>query len=113
LGETGGSESPGVLNAAPPRSVVKRRRDLPLGPGRVIVLNPHLRVVLFHEFFDHLAALRGLLPVCVEVRNLLVRDLFGIVIEIARQQDVAGVGELEKQGLVPGRMTRRRRRVFR
>jgi hypothetical protein len=40
------------------------------------------------------AALRGLLPVGVEVRNFLVRDLFRIVIEIARQQDVPGVGEL-------------------
>src|SRR5258705_1583267 len=89
------------------RSVVKRGSDLPLKPGGVIVLDPQLRVVLFHEFFDHLAALRGLLPVGVEERNFLVRDLFRIVIEIARQQDAPGVGELEKQGLVPGRMTRR------
>src|SRR5258707_10662332 len=89
------------------RSVVKLGSDLPLNPGGVIVLNPQLRVVLFHEFFDHLAALRGLLLVGVEGRNFLVRDLFRIVIEIARQQDVPGVGELEIQALVPGRMSRR------
>src|SRR5499425_257362 len=89
------------------RSFVILGSDLPLNPGGVIVLDPQLRVVLFHKFFDHLAALRGLLLVGVEGRNFLVRDLFRIVIEIARQQDVPGVGELEKQGLVPGRMTRR------
>jgi hypothetical protein len=63
-------------------------------PGRVIVLDPQLRVVLFQEIFDPLAPLRGLLPVGVEVRNVLVRDLSRIVIEIARRQDVPGVGEL-------------------
>src|SRR6516164_839698 len=78
-------------------SVVKLGSDLPLNPGGVIVLDPQLRVVLFHEFFNHLAALRGLLLVGVEVRNFLVRDLFRIVIEIARQQNVPGVCELEKQ----------------
>src|SRR5580692_3655527 len=88
-------------------SVVKSGSDLPLDPGGVIVLDPQLRVVLLHEFFDLFAALGGLLPVGVEVRNLLVRDLLRIVIEIACQQDVPGVRELEKQGLVPGRMTRR------
>jgi tripartite-type tricarboxylate transporter receptor subunit TctC len=66
------------------RSVVKRGSDLPLDPAGVIVLDPQLRMVLFNESFDHLAALRGLLSVGVEVRNFLVRDLFRIVIEIAR-----------------------------
>jgi len=71
------------------------------------VLNPQLRVVLPHEFFDHRAALCGLFPVSVEGRNFLVRDLFWVVIEIARQENVSGVGEFQKQGLVPGCMTRR------
>ena len=84
------------------RSVVKFGSDLPLYPARPIVLNPQLRTVLFHKLFNHLAALRGLLLVGVEGRNFLVRDLFRIVIEIARQQDVPGLGELEIQGLVPG-----------
>src|SRR5260370_33779679 len=38
-------------------SVIIRRSDLPLNPGGVVVLNPQLRLVLFHECFDHLAAL--------------------------------------------------------
>jgi hypothetical protein len=71
------------------------------------VLDPELRAILFYELFDHRPAPGGLLLVGVEGRNLLERDLFGIVIEIARQQHVPGVGELEKQRLVPGRMTRR------
>ena len=37
------------------------------------MLDPQLRVILFHEFFDHLAALRGLLLVGVEGRNFLQR----------------------------------------
>src|SRR6266446_3590516 len=89
------------------RSVVKFGSDLSLNPGGVIVLNPQLRVVLFHEFFDHLAALGGLLLIRVEGWDFLVRDLFRIVIEIARQQDIPGFGELEKQSLVSWRMTRR------
>ena len=72
------------IAASNPCSVVKRGSDLALNPGGVIVLNPQLRVVLFHEFFDHLAALRGLLPIRVGGRNFLVRDLFRIMIEIAR-----------------------------
>jgi hypothetical protein len=95
------------VEASKTRSVVIRGSDLPLNPACVIVLNPQLRVVLLHEFFDPLAALRGLLPIRVVDWHLLVRDLFRIVIEIARQQDIPGVGELEKKGLVPGRMARR------
>src|SRR4030095_11858395 len=86
-------------------SVVKLGSDLPLCPSRVIVLDPQLRAVLSHEFFDHRAALRGLLLIGVEGRDLLVRDLCRIVIEVAHQQDVPGLGKLEKQGLMPGRMT--------
>src|SRR5262249_8683400 len=89
------------------RSVVKLGSNLALNPGRIVVLNPQLRAVLLHEFFDHLAALRGLLLVGVEGRNFLERDLFRVVIEITRQQDTPGLGELEIQGLVPGRMTGR------
>jgi hypothetical protein len=37
-------------------SVVKRRSDLPLSSGGVVVLDPQLRVVRFHELFDLLAA---------------------------------------------------------
>jgi Helix-turn-helix domain len=66
------------------RLVVILGSDLPLYPGGVIVLNPQLRVVLFYEFFDHLAALRSLLLIRVEGRNFLICDLFRIVIEIAR-----------------------------
>src|SRR5438067_10961546 len=55
------------------RSVVKLGSDLALNPRSVIVLDPQLRVILFHEFFDHLAALRGLLLVGVEGRNFLQR----------------------------------------
>ncbi len=47
-------------------SVVKRGSYLPLNSARVVVLDPQLRVVLPHEFFDHRAALRGLLLVGVE-----------------------------------------------
>src|SRR5262245_30055257 len=65
------------------RSVVELGRDLAFDPAGVIVLDPELRVVLFHEGFDFLAALRGLLPVGVEVRHLLVGDLFRIMVEIA------------------------------
>ena len=72
-----------AIRAARSRSIVKRRSNLPLSPGDVIVLDPQLRVVLFHELFDPLAALRGLLPIRVGDRNFLVRDLFRIVIEIA------------------------------
>src|SRR6266581_3897037 len=79
------------------RSVVKLGSDLARNLRSVIVLYPQLRVILFHEFFDHLAALRGLLLVGVEGRNFLVRDFVRIVIEIARQQDAPGVGELEIQ----------------
>src|SRR5260370_32454930 len=89
------------------RSVVILGSDLPLNPSGVVVLDPQLRLVLFHEFFDLLAALGGLLLVGVERRNFLERNLFRIVIEIARQQDVPGVGELEIQGLVPGCMSGR------
>src|SRR5207237_9556900 len=89
------------------RSVVKFGSNLSLNPGGVIVLNPQLRLVLFHEFFDHLAALGGLLLIRVVGWHFLVRDLFRIVIEIARQQDIPGFGELEKQSLVAWRMTRR------
>ena len=71
------------------------------------MLNPQLRLVLFQEFFNHLAALGGLLLIRVEGWDFLVRDLFRIVIEIAREQDISSIGELEKQGLVPWRMTRR------
>src|SRR5262245_52718429 len=88
-------------------SVVKLGSDLPLNAGGVVVLNPQLRAILLHEFFDHLAALRGLLLVGVEGRYLLERDLFWIVIEIAGQQDAPRLGKLEIQGLVPGRMSRR------
>src|SRR3984893_18260750 len=101
------TESIRSAHSSKTRSIVELGSHLPLDPSGVIVLNPQLRVVLLQEFFDHRAALRGLFPVGVEGRNFLVRDLFRIVIEIARQQDVPGVGELEKQGLVPGRMTRR------
>jgi hypothetical protein len=66
-----------------PCSVVKRRSDLPLSPADVIVLNPQLGVILFHECFDALAALRGLLSIRVGDRNFLKRHLFRIVIEIA------------------------------
>src|SRR5215467_8813419 len=89
-----------ALLSSKTRSVVILGSDLPLNAGGVVVLDPQLRVVLFDEFFDHLAALRGLLLIRVEGGNLLVGDLFRIVIEIARQQDVPGLGELEKQGLV-------------
>jgi len=78
------------------RSVVELGSDLALDAAGVIVLDPQLRAVLFHEILDNLAALRGLFLVGVEGRNLLVRDFFRIVIEIARQQDVPGIGELEK-----------------
>src|ERR1700733_16226607 len=86
--------SPGSPHSSKACSVIKRGSDLPLNPAGVIVLNPQLRVVLFHEFFDHFAALRGLLLAGVERRNFLVSDLFRIMIEIARQEDVPGVGEL-------------------
>src|SRR5262245_22104097 len=76
------------------RSVVKFGSDLALNPRSVIVLDPQLRVILFHEFFDHLAALRSLLLVGVEGRNFLQRDLLRIVIEIARQKNVTGFGKL-------------------
>src|SRR5712672_2030817 len=89
------------------RSVIILGSDLPLDPGGVVVLDPQLRLVLFHEFFDLLAALRGLLLIHVVGGNFLVRDLFRIVIEIARYQDVPVFTELEIQGLVPGRMSRR------
>src|SRR5262249_36782162 len=59
-------------------SVIIRGSDLPFSSGSVIVLNPQLRVVPLHEFFDHLAALRCLLPVRVGDRNFFVRDLFRI-----------------------------------
>src|SRR3954471_4018113 len=88
-------------------SIVELGSDLSLNPGSVIVLDPELRAILFYELFDHRSAPGGLLLVGVEGWNLLERDLLGIVIEIARQQHVPGVRELEKQRLVPGRMTRR------
>src|SRR5215467_683492 len=81
---SGRISSPDWSHSKKTRSVVELGSDLPLNPGGVIVLDPQLGVILFHEFFDHLAALRGLLLVGVERRNFLVRDLFRIVIEIAR-----------------------------
>jgi hypothetical protein len=74
----------GCSDSSKTRSVVIFGSDLPLDPGGVVVLNPQLRLVLFHECFDHLSALRGLLLIRVEGGNFLVRDLFRIVIEIAR-----------------------------
>ena len=72
----------GSPSASKTPSIVKLGSDLPFCPGSVVVLNPQLRVVQFHEFFDALAALCGLLPVRVGDRNFFVRDLFRIVIEI-------------------------------
>jgi hypothetical protein len=70
-------------SAVVPRSVVECRSDLPLGPGEIIVLDPQLGVVLLHEIFNLLAALRGLVSIGVRHRNFLERHLFRVVIEIA------------------------------
>src|SRR5947207_1538778 len=71
------------------------------------MLDPQLRLGILNECLDHLTALRSLFLIEVKTGNNLQFELLGIMIEIARQKNRSGFGELQEQRLVSGCMARR------
>ena len=65
------------------------------------MLDPELCFGILDERLDHLSALRSLLLVEVETGNDFQCELFGIVIQVARQKNPSGPGQLQEQGSWP------------
>src|ERR1700730_18569011 len=74
--------------------------------AREVMLDPQLRVRLPDVVVDHCAAGDGLLLVELERGHPSQLALLRIMIEVASQHDVAGLGEFQDQRLVAGRVAR-------
>ena len=75
--------------------------------GVEVMLNPELGTGLLQEGFDHGARGEGLLRVVFGGGNKIRFALFGIVIEVAAQDDRAGFRELQEKDLMAGRVAGR------
>src|SRR5579872_7465163 len=86
--------------------IVIFRRLLQLPERGEIVLDPKLRAGFLEEDLDVGPRLDGLVAVELVHRNLAELALLRVVIQVAAEHHRAGFGELQKENLVRGRMSR-------